>query len=256
MRVAILAGGYGTRLQEETTVRPKPMVEIGGMPILWHIMKHYTHHGYNDFYLALGYMGEYIKRYFLDWYSLSGHLSIDFTSGEIHRDQRPYEAWKINAIDTGKDTLTGGRIRRLKQWLGNDTFMVTYGDGVSDVDVKKLYEFHKSHGLLATVTAVRPPARFGGLIFEGDRISRFTEKPQAGEGWINGGFLVFEPGVFDYLHADQQSLEATALEKLAADGQLAAYKHDGFWQCMDTMRDKTYLETLWQQGKAPWKTWE
>lgn len=256
MRVAILAGGYGTRLQEETTIRPKPMVEIGGMPIMWHIMKHFTTHECNDFYIALGYMGDFIKRYFLDWYSLSGHLSIDFASGEIHRDQRPYESWKVNAIDTGKDTLTGGRINRLQNWLKDDTFIVTYGDGVSDVDVNKLIEFHKSHGLIATVTAVRPPARFGGLLFDGDRVTKFTEKPQAGEGWINGGFLVFEPAVFDYLSGDGDSLEANALEKIAADNQLAAYKHDGFWQCMDTLRDKTYLEKLWQQGNAPWKTWE
>lgn len=258
MRVVILAGGMGTRLQEETTLRPKPMVEIGGKPILWHIMKHYAHHEVHDFHIALGYMGEFIKRYFYDWYTLSGHLSIDFQSGEVLREQRPYEPWKVNAIDTGRNTMTGGRILRLKEWLKDDTFMVTYGDGVSDVDIKALYEFHKSHGLLATLTAVRPPARYGGLVFAEDspRINQFTEKPQAGEGWINGGFLVFEPGIFDYLSCDEDSLESDGLEKVAADGQLAAYRHDGFWQCMDTLRDKNRLESLWQQGNAPWKTWQ
>lgn len=257
MRVVILAGGLGTRLQEETVVRPKPMVEIGERPILWHIMKLYAHHGFREFYIALGYKGEYIKRYFLDYYDLSGHLTVDFTGGGVHRDQREWEDWKVHLIDTGRDSMTGGRVLRLKPWLNEGTFLVTYGDGVADIDLQALVRFHKSHGRLATVTAVRPPARFGGLVFNGDLVERFTEKPQAGEGWINGGFLVLERGVFDYLETvgDGASLEVSGLERLAADGQLAAYKHDGFWQCMDTIRDKNYLESLWQQGRAPWKFW-
>ena len=257
MRVVILAGGLGTRLQEETVVRPKPMVEIGERPILWHIMRLYAHHGFREFCLALGYKGEFIKRYFLDYYDLSGHLTVDFTGGGVLRDQREWEDWKVHLIDTGRDTMTGGRVLRLKPWLQEETFMVTYGDGVADIDLQALLAFHKSHGKLATVTAVRPPARFGGLIFDGDLVARFTEKPQAGEGWINGGFLVLEPGVFDYLApvGDGASLEVAGLERLAADHQLAAYRHDGFWQCMDTLRDKNYLESLWQQGRAPWKLW-
>jgi glucose-1-phosphate cytidylyltransferase len=256
MRTVILAGGLGTRLSEETVVKPKPMVEIGDRPILWHILKLYACQGFREFFIALGYKGEYIKRYFLDYYDLSGHLTVDFTGGGVHRDHREWEDWKVHLIDTGRDTLTGGRVLRLKPWLAEDTFMVTYGDGVADVDLKRLVAFHKSHGKIATVTAVRPPARFGGLIFDGDLVTRFTEKPQAGEGWINGGFLVFEPKIFDYIPGDAASLEVTALEQLAKDRQLVAYKHDGFWQCMDTLRDKTYLDSLWQQGRAPWKVWD
>ncbi len=256
MRAAILAGGLGTRLQEETGTKPKPMVEIGGLPILWHIMKHYARHEIMDFFIAVGYRGEDIKRYFLDSYTLAGDLTVDFAGGDVSRNGIQREEWRVNMIDTGKDTLTGGRVGRLEKWLAEETFMVTYGDGVSDVDLTALAEFHKSHGLLATVTAVRPPARFGGLILEGDRVAKFTEKPVAGEGWINGGFLVFEPGVFEYLDGDRCSLEADVLERLAADRQLAVFRHDRFWQCMDTLRDKNYLESLWQQGSAPWKSWE
>lgn len=255
MRVVILAGGLGSRLQEETIVRPKPMIEIGGKPILWHIMKQYSHFGFHEFVIALGYLGESIKQYFLDWYQLSGQLTIDFSSGEIHRDQREFEPWKIHAINTGRTTLTGGRILRLQSLLEDQTFMVTYGDGVANIDIEKLLDFHRSQNVLATVTAVRPPARFGGMVLEGDRVSQFSEKPQTGEGWINGGFLVFEPGVFEYLKDDRTSLEADGLERLAAEGQLAVYRHDDFWQCMDTLRDKNYLENLWQQGRAPWKMW-
>lgn len=254
MRVVILAGGLGTRLAEETSVRPKPMVEIGGRPILWHIMKHYAHFGMREFCVALGYKGEFIKRYFLDYYHAHTHgaLSIDLASGCVESDHQETENWRVHLVDTGHDTNTGGRVRRLRDRLANGTFMVTYGDGVSDLDIGQLLEFHRSHGRIATVTAVRPPARYGGLVFDGDLVSRFTEKPQAGEGWINGGFLVFEPAIFGYLTDDKCSLESNGLEQLAADRQLAAYRHEGFWQCMDTLRDKNLLERLWEQGQAPW----
>ena len=255
MHIAILAGGMGTRLQEETSVKPKPLVEIGGQPILWHIMKHYARYGFREFYIALGYKGEAIKRYFLECFSFSGSMTIDFAADNVHRNGHEYDDWRVHLTDTGVHTLTGGRIKRLEPYLAGGTFMVTYGDGVSDVDLAALLRFHRRCGRLVTVTAVRPPARFGGLVFDGDLVARFTEKPQAGEGWINGGFLVLEPGVFEYLDGDETGLEADTLERLAADGQLAAYRHDGFWQCMDTLRDKNYLEKLWQQGNAPWKTW-
>ena len=256
MRVVILAGGLGTRLQEETTTRPKPMVEIGGKPVLWHIMKHFAHHRCDDFYLALGYMGDFIKDYFLDRYNLAGNLSIDFNKGSIKRTEVEIDRWNVNLIDTGLNTLTGGRLLRLRRWLSDGTFMLTYGDGVSNVDISELLAFHRKQGKIATVTAVRPPARFGGLTIEDGIVSCFTEKSVKGEGWINGGFLVFEPGIFDYLGSDMESLEADALSRVAADGQLAAFEHDGFWQCMDTLRDKHYLEHLWQNGEAPWRTWD
>jgi len=256
MKVVILAGGLGTRLAEETEVKPKPMVEIGGRPILWHIMKHYAHYGFKEFFVALGYKGEVIKRYFLDYYSLNGSITIDLSSGRVEMHNRECEDWIVHLMDTGQETNTGGRVKRLEQWLRDGTFMVTYGDGVSDIDLQDLLRFHRSHGRIATVTAVRPPARFGGLIFDGDLVADFTEKPQIGEGWINGGFLVFEPAIFSYLEGDHSSLEADALERLATDRQLAAYRHDRFWQCMDTLRDKRLLESLWQEGRAPWKLWE
>ena len=256
MKVVILAGGLGTRLAEETAVKPKPMVEIGGRPILWHIMKHYAHYGCKEFFIALGYKGEEIKRYFLDYYTLSSSMTINLSNGDVQVHNKGCEDWTVHLADTGLHTLTGGRVKRLEPWLKEETFMVTYGDGVSDIDLHDLLHFHRSHGRLATVTAVRPPARFGGLIFDGDLVAEFTEKPQIGEGWINGGFLVFEPGVFDYLEGDNTSLEADTLERLAADGQLAAYRHDRFWQCMDTLRDVRLLESLWQDGNAPWKVWE
>jgi glucose-1-phosphate cytidylyltransferase len=255
MRVAILAGGRGTRLQEETSTRPKPMVEIGGRPILWHIMKHYAQHGFKDFVIALGYMGEFVKRYFLDCYNLSGNLTIDFGRGGVSREEPESEDWLVNLVETGDSTLTGGRIKRLEPWLGDGAFMVTYGDGVSDVDLTALCQFHQSHGLLATVTAVRPPARFGGLILDDHLVADFTEKPSAGEGWINGGFLVFEPEVLQSIDGDRCSLESDVLQKLAAQRQLAAFRHHAFWQCMDTLRDKHYLESLWREECAPWRTW-
>lgn len=256
MRVVLLAGGMGTRLQEETVARPKPMVEIGGKPILWHIMKHYAHHGCDEFFVALGYMGDFIKSYFLDSYNLSGNLTIDFGRGMVQRAAQDSEDWKVNLVETGLHSMTGGRLRRLRDWLDGDTFMLTYGDGVSNVDLTELLAFHRSHGKIATVTAVRPPARFGGLVINDGSVESFTEKPVSGEGWINGGFLVFEPAVFDYLTGDECSLESHALERLSADGQLAAYQHGDFWQCMDTLRDKHYLEKLWQSGEAPWRTWD
>jgi len=256
MKVVILAGGFGTRLAEETDRIPKPMVEIGGRPILWHIMKHYAHYGFKEFFIALGYKGEVIKRYFLDYYALNGSLTINLATGEVQEHNKECEDWIVHLMDTGLETLTGGRIKRLEPWLRDGTFMVTYGDGVSDVDLRDLLRFHRSHGRLATVTAVRPPARFGGIIFNGDLVAKFTEKPHIGEGWINGGFMVLEPGVFAYLEGDNTSLEADVLERLAADGQLAAYRHEGFWQCMDTLRDVRLLESLWRSGKPPWKVWD
>jgi glucose-1-phosphate cytidylyltransferase len=256
MNVVILAGGLGSRLAEETELKPKPMVEIGGYPILWHIMKHYAHYDFKDFYIALGYKGEMIKRYFIDYSGLSGSMTINLASGEVETGSKECEDWIVHLVDTGNKTLTGGRVKRLEPALKQETFMVTYGDGVSNINFSDLVRFHKKHGRVATVTAVRPPARFGGLIFDGDLVTEFTEKPQIGEGWINGGFLVFEPAIFDYLSGDQNSLEADALERLASDKQLVAYRHDGFWQCMDTMRDKLLLESLWKNGQTPWKVWD
>jgi glucose-1-phosphate cytidylyltransferase len=255
MKVVILAGGLGTRLAEETEIIPKPMVEIGDRPILWHIMKIYAYYGFNDFFIALGYKGDYIKRYFLEYSYLNSSMTINLKNGQIDTHDNKAEDWQIHLMDTGLDTMTGGRIKRLQPWLENDTFMVTYGDGVSNVNIQKLLEFHKSHNCLATVTAVRPPARFGGLIFKGDLVEQFSEKPQAGEGWINGGFIVFEPEIFDYLQGDDDGLEVALLEKLADKDQLAAYRHYDFWQCMDTLRDKYRLKELWDKGNPPWRVW-
>ena len=254
MKVVILAGGLGTRLTEETELKPKPMVEIGGRPILWHIMKHYAHHGCKEFFIALGYRGEVVKRFFLDYCSLSGSMTVDLSQGVVNNHQNDCEDWLVHLQDTGHETNTGGRVKRLQSSLSEGTFMLTYGDGVSDVDLAKLLEFHRAHGRIATVTAVRPPARFGGLIFDGDLVTEFTEKPQIGEGWINGGFMVFEPAVFDYLDGDDSSLERDALEKLAMDKQLVAFRHEAFWQCMDTMREVRMLENLWRND-PPWKVW-
>ncbi len=257
MKVVILAGGLGTRLTEETETRPKPMVEIGGRPILWHIMKIYAHHGFREFVVALGYKGDVIKRYFLDYAKLqSQNLTVNLGSGDVMRRGSPPEDWTVHLVDTGYATNTGGRLKRLAPFLGRETFMATYGDGVADVDISALVKFHKGHGKLATATAVRPPARFGGLVFEGDRIAQFTEKPQVGEGWINGGFFVLEPQVLDYIEDDQTSWEREPMERIAAEGQLMAFRHGDFWQCMDTLRDLRLLEGLWSSGKAPWKFWE
>jgi glucose-1-phosphate cytidylyltransferase len=255
MKVVILCGGLGTRLREETELRPKPMVEIGGRPILWHIMQGYASHGFNEFALALGYRGEVIKRYFLDYYHLRSNLSVRLGDGTVTTRDGEREDWLVHLVDTGAQTQTGGRIRRLAPWIGQESFMLTYGDGVCDADLAALLRFHERHGKLATVTAVRPPARFGGLTFEGDLVTEFSEKPQIGEGWINGGFFVLEPKVLDYIEGDGTTFEREPLERLAKDGQLVAYRHEGFWQCMDTLRDVRLLETLWASGQAPWKAW-
>ncbi len=257
MKTAILAGGLGSRLAEETVIRPKPMVEIGGRPMLWHIMRHYLGYGHDQFVIAAGYKGEVIKRWMLDYTELAGHLSVHPRRGEVRRqDSGDCEDWSVDVVDTGGSTNTGGRIKRLKPWLGDTTFMLTWGDGVSDVDLDRLLAFHRSHGRLATMTAVRPPARYGHLVTEGDQVVDFTEKPQIGEGWINGAFFVLEPEIFDYIDGDDTQWEKEPMERLAKDGQLMAYKHEGFWQCMDTVREKHILEELWQSGRAPWQTWE
>jgi len=256
MKVVILAGGFGTRLQEETTVKPKPMVEIGGQPILWHIMNIYAAHGYKEFVVALGYRGEIIKNYFLNYYYLRNSFSIHLGNGRVDVHDAGRENWVVHLIDTGLHTQTGGRVKRLAPWIGNETFMMTYGDGVANINIRELVAFHRKHGKLATVTAVRPPSRFGGLNFSGDLVARFEEKPQIGEGWINGGFFVMEPEVLDYIEGDTIAWERERLERLAKEGQLVAYRHDGFWQCMDTLRDVRLLESLWAEGRAPWKVWE
>jgi len=257
MKVAILAGGMGTRLAEETEARPKPMVEIGGKPILWHIMKHYSFHGMNEFIIALGYKKEAVIRYFLELHRYSSDLTVRTGDGSVIVHERRCEPdWIVHLIDTGPFTDTGGRIKRLAPHIGNATFMLTWCDGLSDVNPQRLLAFHRSHGKLATVTAVRAPGRFGNLELDGEDVSCFREKPADGEGWINGAFFVLEPGVFEYIDGDDTSWERGPMVELAANGQLAAYRHDSYWQCMDTLRDKRLLEELWTQGKAPWKTWE
>jgi glucose-1-phosphate cytidylyltransferase len=255
MKVVILAGGLGTRLAEETDVRPKAMVEIGHHPIIWHIMKHYETNGFFDFYVALGYKGETIKRYFLDYNSVAGSITVSLKDGSVTPIDRVNEQWTVSMIDTGVATNTGGRLKRLAGWLGDGTFLLTYGDGVSDVDLRAILEFHRKHGKLATLTAVRPPSRFGELDLSDDNAATFTEKPQMGQGWINGGFMVLEPAVLDLIEGDSTSLEAEVLERLGEEGQLVAYKHEGFWQCMDTLRDLRYLRQAWDAGTPPWMTW-
>lgn len=254
MKVAILAGGVGSRLSEETIVKPKPMVEIGDRPILWHIMKMYAHHGFEDFVIALGYKGDIIKRWAIDYFPLAGDLTVDFRTGDVKTHERLSESWRVALVETDADTLTGGRIKRLQPHLGSETFMLTWGDGVSDIDLGRLLEFHRAHGRLVTMTAARPVARFGHIELEGDAVVEFSEKPQAAEGWINGAFFVCEPEVFGYIDGDQTAWEREPLERLAAERQLMAYRHESFWQCMDTLRDKVLLEQLWQ-GSAPWAAW-
>jgi len=256
MKAIILAGGLGSRLAEETTVRPKPMVEVGGKPILWHIMNIFSSYGVDEFIVALGYRGEVIKEYFLNFYAMNNDMTVDLAKGgnTIHDGRQP--RWKVHLVDTGAQTQTGGRVKRLEKWLADDdTFMMTYGDGVADVDIRALLKFHQSHGKLATVTTVRPPARFGGIAFDGDRVAEFTEKPQTGEGWINGGFFVLNRGALKYIDGDSTLWEREPMENLAQDGELMAFRHSGFWQPMDTLRERKLLEDLWASGKAPWKCW-
>jgi glucose-1-phosphate cytidylyltransferase len=256
MKVGILAGGLGTRLAEETEIRPKPMVEIGGRPIMWHIMRHYSHFGFDEFAIALGYKGDYIRRYFSEYHSNANSLRVDLRSGstEVHDDGH-VEEWLIDLIETGRWTNTGGRIKRLAPYLGDSTFFLTWGDGVSNVDFADLLAFHRAHGKLLTVTAVHPPPRFGQLVLDEDQVVDFTEKP-IDSGWINGAFFVAEPGVFDYIAGDETQFEREPMEHLAKDGELMAYRHEGFWQPMDTIRDKVLLERLWDDGDAPWRIWE
>jgi glucose-1-phosphate cytidylyltransferase len=254
VKVGILAGGFGTRFAEETERVPKPMVEIGGKPLLWHIMMYYAQFGLKDFAVALGYKGDYIKRWFVDYSALAGDLHLNLEKHQIESDARDMPDWNVSLIDTGLESGTGGRIKQLMPYLGNETSMVTWGDGLSTIDLRALIEFHRSHGKLATLTAVRPPARFGHIEMDGPEIVEFNEKPQAGEGWINGAFFVLEPGVADYIDSDKVMFESDPLQRLAADGQLMAYRHYDFWQCMDTLRDRKRLERLWQTN-APWKVW-
>ncbi len=254
MKAVILAGGFGSRLSEETALRPKPMVEIGGKPILWHIMNIYAAHGVQEFVIALGYKGEIIKEYFLNFYALNNDITIDLRCGKTTVYDGHQPNWKIHLVDTGLLTQTGGRLKRLKHWLENDkTFMLTYGDGVAKIDIRSLLDFHNSHGKLATVTVARPPARFGEVSLNNGHVHHFAEKPQTYEGWVNGGFFVLDPKVIDYITDDETSWEAGPLRKLAQDGELMAYRHQGFWQPMDTLREKNLLETLWNSGEAPWK---
>jgi glucose-1-phosphate cytidylyltransferase len=254
MKTVILAGGRGTRLAEETATRPKPMVEIGGWPILWHIMSIFADHGYKEFLVACGYKGEMIKEYFHNFFLHQSDYVIDLRDGSRELLHSSTLDWRVGVIDTGHETATGGRVLRLRRWLGQETFMVTYGDGLGNIAIDRLVAFHRSHGKLATITAVRPPSRFGGLALDGDRVSEFIEKPQIGEGWINGGFFVFEPKVLDYLNGDDTIMEKETFECLAKDNQLMAFRHTGFWQPMDTLREKQMLEDMWASGQAPWKS--
>jgi glucose-1-phosphate cytidylyltransferase len=256
MQAIILAGGLGTRLSEETVVKPKPMVEIGGHPILWHIMKIYSHYGINDFVICLGYRGYIIKEYFANYCLHMSDVTFDMSDGSMRVHRNTAEPWKVTLVDTGDNTLTGGRLLRVKNFVDGEAFCFTYGDGVADADIAREIAFHKKAGLLATMAAVQPPGRYGHLEIHEEKVSRFQEKTQGDGGWINGGFFVLEPEVFNYIPGDFTSWEGAPLERLAAEGQLAAYKHDGFWRPMDTLRDKIQLDELWNAGKAPWKVWE
>lgn len=256
MKAVILAGGLGTRISEETVVRPKPMIEIGGKPVLWHILKIYSQHGINDFIICLGYKGYMVKEYFANYFLHNSDVTFDIARNKVEVHHQHAEPWRVTLVDTGEHTQTGGRLKRVADYLDGGRFCFTYGDGVSDVDITAVLRLHEERGTLATVCAVQPPGRFGALDIEGNRIIRFEEKPQGDGSWINGGFFVLEPGVLQYIADDATVWERQPLEALARDGQLSAYTHDGFWQPMDTLRDKVRLEELWQSGKAPWKTWD
>ena len=256
MKAVILAGGLGTRLSEETVVKPKPMVEIGGKPILWHIMKSYSAHGVNDFIVCLGYKGYVIKEYFANYFMHMSDVTFDMENNRMEVHQASAEPWRVTLIDTGDNTMTGGRLTRVAAYVGQGDFCFTYGDGVADVDIGKLIEFHRSQGTLATVTSVQPPGRFGSLNIKDGKITTFKEKPEGDGGWVNGGFFVLSPRVIDYIDDDSTTWERWPLEKLASEGQLSAYKHEGFWQPMDTLRDKVMLEDLWASGETPWKVWK
>ncbi len=255
MKVVILAGGFGTRLSEYTDVKPKPMVEIGGHPILWHIMNLYAHYGYKDFLIALGYKGNVIKEHFLNYYAMNSDFTVDLSDGTITSHQQRNMDWKVTLVDTGQNTMTGGRVKRMQPYVGNERFMLTYGDGVANLNLEKLLAFHQGHGKMATVTAVHPAARFGELDIAGDQVISFKEKPQVNEGWINGGYFVCEPEFFERIEGDATILEKTPLERAAEMGELMTFQHEGFWQCMDTIRDRNVLEAFWQSGQAPWKVW-
>ncbi len=258
MKAVVLAGGYGTRISEESAVRPKPMVEIGDKPILWHIMKIYSAHNINNFIICCGYKGHMIKEYFANYFLLRSDVTFDIKNNQMKVHQNNAEPWKVTLVDTGEKTMTAGRIKRVKEYIGDETFCLTYGDGVSDIDIIKLIEFHREQGVLATLTAVQPAGRFGAFDLGGGqtKISRFREKPKGDGAWINGGFFVLEPGIMEYIEGDMTVWEQEPLINLARDGMLSAYKHDGFWQPMDTLRDKMYLEQLWESGNPPWKIWE
>ena len=257
MKAVILAGGLGTRISEETHLKPKPMIEIGGRPILWHIMKIYSSHGVNDFIICCGYKGYVIKEYFANYFLHMSDVTFDMSSNQMEVHNKKAEPWRVTLVDTGDETLTGGRLKRVANYVRDDeAFCFTYGDGVADVDVSKQIQFHKQHGKLATVTAVQPPGRYGALLREGNSVHGFQEKPPGDGAWINGGFFVLCPKVIDFIDGDQTSWEARPLETIACNGQLESFEHSGFWQPMDTLRDKTHLEELWSAGKAPWKTWE
>ncbi len=253
MKVILLAGGFGTRLSEYTETIPKPMVKIGGKPILWHIMKTYAHFGHKDFYVALGYMAEVIKEYFLHYRTLNADFTIDLGTGSVNSHQLDEVDWKVTLVNTGIDSMTGGRVKQMKPFIANEACLLTYGDGISNIDLNKLVSFHKSHGKMVTVTAVHPGARFGELKIQEDQVTSFQEKPQTGQGWINGGYFVIEPAFFELIDGDWTTLEREPLERVAQMGELMAYQHDGFWQCMDTKRDRDNLEEFWRSGKAPWK---
>ena len=255
MKAVILAGGLGTRISEETHLKPKPMIEIGGRPILWHVLKIYSHYGVNDFIICLGYKGYTIKEYFANYYMHMSDVTFDMRDGARTIHSNAAEPWRVTLVDTGENTMTGGRVKRVKDYVGDETFCLTYGDGVADVDVSELISFHRSQKRMATVTAVQPPGRFGRLAIDGERVTDFLEKPSGDGDWVNGGFFVLEPGVFDFIKDDSTIWERDPLERITDLGELSAFKHSGFWQPMDTLRDKTQLEELWESGRAPWRVW-